>query len=584
MKNKVENGRPNKRSGKGKGRSKTWNKDIPKNDGIINEDTRKFGNHPSWYKINEQMAKDTASIPFGYTLGERIDFGPYGASSTDPTSGPNNFSMPGVMRIMYTPTYGWNDNNTSPLNVCARNIYTYLKSVNSRAKTYDSNDLAIYICALDNALTFYSWMRRIYGILLTVGESNRFYPVATVHACGVDYHDMIQHVTQLRDYINVFATKLSAMPIPKNYSIFERHMWMNETIYLDSNNTRKSQSYIFVPSILYKYKLDEDGAGMLEAGTFIDPDYYMTFDEVVAYGNDMLERILYGVGEEDFNIIGGDILYAYGEGNVIRASVISETYGIVPTFDPAVLDQIHNARAFGRFTDFTEGSVVYDTSGEAIMTAMESLSLRQDANKQYLIHTPTNYDRLGNATEYPPANAMSRAQIVDLNTEDTGYDHVLVATRLLTIPDVYQVEWKQSPDATQIFYGNREEFTNCGSEIVNQFDIFYFATESGSLSDWKLHQHPALTSYPRINVVASTATTGNAVKGLVDNAAILAPFDQHPIIEYAVKVANSDWWYAHWNLADLNNYGVIDKPELFAMNRNVIMAMFGIAKFGDSTK
>lgn len=549
-------------------------------------------NHPSWYKINDQMAKDTASIPFAYTLGERLNFGEYGGDF-------NNYAMPGIMRISYTPTYGWNDYNVSPLNVCARNIYTYLKSVNSRAKTYDASDLCIYIGAMDNALTFYAWMKRVYGMLMTINPQNRYFPLASIHAMGVDYHDIIKHVTQLRDYINVFATKLSAMPIPSQYSIFVRHMWLNETMYLDSNNTDKAQAYLFVPSILYHYKLDGDGAGMLEARPFISANTHLQYEGIVNYGDTLLDSILYGVGEEDFNLIGGDILYAYGEKDVIRATPIDTNYAILPTYDPAVLDQIHNAKAFGDFD--LEGTrmdnIHFEQNGQYFMPLSEkaSLNIRQDSDKKCVITQPRMF--YNNKTSYG-ANGVAKAQLVDLNTMDTSPDHVLVATRLLTIPEVsehtgYVYNTKTSTYDEKGTY-NLFEFHNCASEIVNGFDIFYFATDTGASGDWKLHQHPRMVTHTTAKFIhggldAFTAENYKAFKGLVDNLGVITAFDQHPIFEPEILTLNESGGlkervYPHWYYGDINNYGVIDYPELTNMNRNVIMAMFGIAKFGPTTK
>lgn len=537
------------------------------------------GNHPSWYKANEQLAKDTASIPFGYQLGGRVDFGPEGDEF-------NNHAVPGVMRINFTPVYGRLDNIQAPLNIASRNIYTFLKSVNSRAKTYDAPDLALYLIAMDNVISFHEWMKRLYGLMNTASISNRYVAEAMVRAAGADYNSLLVNMNDFRAFINRYALRVSTLPIPSEFSIFARHAWLNSHVWYDSDTKTKAQSYIFVPNGFWRYGLDSDGAGQVEfkplhlVSQHADGKAQLNFNQIQLYGEALISSVLYGAGDEDFNIIGGDILYAYGKDRIFRATTISEEYAVVPTYDEWVCDQINNLRAFGPL----------DTTSNFI---------KQDKDKRYLTHTcsvtlPKTVSQTNSAGhqlnmidfEYP-WNNLTMDQYINIMSDDTSPDHMLVATRFLQIP----VPVTTATDRIL-------EFQNVSSEIATNFCVYYYASETGKAKDWKLYDSGL---YKTNNVIPYFGVTqGNEpsdmhtlnidnIYGFIDVQGQLASFDRRPLM-YAV-IANSTgvdsttatWTantYIHDPYIDLNNFAVISRSTLTQMNDNVMLAMFGIDEFG----
>lgn len=527
------------------------------------------GNHPEWYEINEQLTKDVASLPFTYALGTRFNFGetPY-----------TNYSLPGVARLNYAYTYGFSTDNTSPLNLATRNIYSFLKSVNSRAKTYDANDLGVYIMCIDQAHAYYEFMKRLYGVLNTTNVMNRYAPRAIVEACGGDYDDLLGNVVQLREYINTYVVRLSTMPMPGSFTIFERHSWLNRHVWVDSNDTLKSQNYVFTPISYGVFDIDDDGAGYMHAKLLpfaATERNSLTFAQIKTIGEEILSAILYGAGEEDFNIIGGDILYAYGKESVKIPEMVAENYSVLPQYNLRVLNQIHNARFYGVGSD------------ESLFE--EHFSITQSEGKNYLITKPSHNLRYEFEAAVDTADPMfpdlTMPQPLDLNTLDSSAKEILVATRLMTIPNIYQtLDDMDMGTAINVTM----EYTDCASEIGQSMVIYYYATDTGLAADWRLHQTPAIVSYVRMRSEADfPIMQANAIIEQWNRFAMLECFDQHPLLFPAFldrQYPNMAVVTTHNWIGDMNNNTYLTHNELNAINNIALMAMFGVDKVGNVDK
>jgi len=573
---KKENAKKTKFRSKNEGKGKSPRDKMSRENKVDDFGGKSYdpkSNHPSWYKTNEQLAKDTASIPFGYALGVRKDHGVYGDRF-------NDYAVAGIMRINFMPIYGTLDKITSPLNIASRNIYTNLKSVNSRAKTYDAPDIAIYLCAVDNLLAFHEWMKRIYGLMNTASVTNRYYAEAAVRAAGGDYSDILYNINDYRAYINRFALRISTLPIPANMSVFSRHAWLNSHVWYDSDLPTKAQSYVFSPTGFWKYGLDLDGAGQLTYERLIPDRAHnpeLTFNQIKEFGESLISAVLYGAGDEDFNIMGGDILYAYGENNIYRATTISEDYAVIPTYDAWVCDQINNVRAFGILDD-------------------SAFTIKQDEEKRFLVQTlelelPNTFN--GVIPFNYPWNVYAMDQYVNIYDGDTSADHVMVATRMLQIPLCEVVSSENGWQKRKLV------FDAPATEICEDFCVYYYATTTGSNADWKLFRSP---NYKSLNfgfylsgAQSDTASADiiaeavDSVQGLIDCVGQLASFDRKPLMYnavlngYVMQGAAYDMptieYTPHANV-DLNNYSIISRPVLKQMNETILLAMFGIDEFG----
>lgn len=295
-------------------------------------------NDSGWYQADSVLMRDAANLPFPNALGMPMTIQD-GMTGVTPTRGPS-IILPGIMRINVVTTPGtmgtWND----PINVAIRNIYSFVRHQNSGAKNYDAADLGVYFYAYDSCATFYAYLVRIYGTVRTLLLRNRYTPEDLITVMGVDYKDVVDNMAQLRAYINTFAARMAAMRVPSDLHFIERHMWLFSHIFADSQ-TDKCQLYVVNPAAFWEYKTATTAA---ETGFFMSEKVPMggalyTFERLTTFGNALLNSVL---NSEDFNIMSGDILKAFGD-KTFTINMISEEYSVPVVYEPEFLLQLHNA-------------------------------------------------------------------------------------------------------------------------------------------------------------------------------------------------------------------------------------------------
>nr|AVA30679.1 capsid protein [Picobirnavirus sp.] len=411
-------------------------------------------NDPNWYALNPQLLKDSASFPYAWPLGNRLNVGEYGADL-------NKGSLPGIMAMNWIPTFGNALDATSPINVASVNVYTKVRHDNSGHANYDHADYMLYLMAMDSVYAFHAWMRRAYGVALTYSNVNRYFPRAAVEAMGVSFGDIQKHLADFRQYINLYAVKASALAIPASMSIMTKHYWMSEGMYFDSNQD-KPQTYIFNPLGFYKFVLDGTPAvGGLEfvplfgditndqgVDTPNDPIAGpLTFKQIMEYGDALLAPI---IADEDFGIMSGDTLKSFGVGGCYTLPATEETYTVVPSYVPEVLDQIQNATFIG-------------------LPNLETLKVTQDTDigpgglrtHPKFVHP---WVWAPNSAELPGQNAFLVDRFVTFEHGNIDPSNTMEATRWTNIG--VQV----TEDGTRDYY-----VPTLGTEVMCTGRIYYFA-------------------------------------------------------------------------------------------------------------
>lgn len=294
-------------------------------------------NDSGWYQADSVLMKDAANLPFPNALGMPLQLRD-ALSGVSPFNG--QFTLPGIMRINVVTTPGtmgdWND----PINVAIRDIYSFVRHQNSGSKNYDAADLGVYFYAYDSCATYYAYLVRIYGTVRTLLMRNRYTPEDLITVMGVDYKNITDNLAQLRAYINTFAARLAAMRVPSDLHFIERHMWLFSHIFADSN-TDKCQMYIVNPAAFWEYKVGQtaDKTGFFMSEKVPQFGALYDFERLTVFGNALLNSVL---NSEDFNIMSGDILKAYGD-KTFTISMISEDYTVPIVYEPEFLLQLHNA-------------------------------------------------------------------------------------------------------------------------------------------------------------------------------------------------------------------------------------------------
>ena len=413
-------------------------------------------NDPAWYALNPQLLKDAASFPYAWPLGNRLNVGKFGSRI-------NKGSLPGVLVMNWVPTIGYSKDGTSPINVASINTYTKVRHDNSGHANYDHADYMMYLLAMDSVYAFHSWMRRVYGCMLTYSNTNRYYPRAIVEAMGVDFNDLQGNLADFRQYINTYAIKASALAVPAKMSYMTKHYWMSEGLYYDSQQD-KPQTYLFNPLGFYRFTLvgNETPHGALEFSPMFKDTIHdriiagcnsstkWKLADFVTYGDSLLAPI---ISDEDFGIMSGDTLKSFGIGGCYTLPVTQETYTVLPSYSPEVLDQIQNATFIGMPI---EGSMTIDQN-----VAIGAGWIISDP----MFTHPWIQSVSGN--ELPGQNAFLVDRFVTFEHGDIKPENTMEATRWTNI-------------SVEVTADNTREYRvpTIGSEVMCTGNLCYFVQQS----------------------------------------------------------------------------------------------------------
>lgn len=503
--------------------------------------TTSMPNDWRWYAQNEQLVRDYASYPFGTPLGNPKQFGASG------NYGLNYGSYPGVMAIDFYPAIGYADNENSPINVAMRRVYSYVRHANSGASNYDAPDLMLYLICVDSAIMFHSWIKRLYGVMQDYTPWNRYYPKYLVQMMGFDFDDIEANLNDLRGYINQYAVKLSQLWVPNSMSYMARHSWMCEGLYTDSTSP-KAQTYFYNPAGFYKFTLDTDGVG---SAAMTAKPANLTLSSLITFGNSLLNPM---ISNEDFGIMSGDILKAFGEGGIIRIEGITEGYQILPVYSQEVLSQIENSTQVD--ANYRSFNVTQTTS----------------VGTGFLVSTPVSQKILYSGVGTAPAAtddgfiaAIEGPKLLNFHHQGITPEEVMVATRLSQILE--NVKYVSSGSAVSL----TADVTTAGSEVIVRYRMgFLQYTDSGVIL-----QSPDVDSFDTVR----TSADWSSIQDSFTRLAMMENFDWHPWLSLAYVEVTSNSVIAHGpqiQMVDADFYTFLDRNNLKNMTMTALLSEFSI--------
>lgn len=337
------------------------NKDGDRNDYRGRRDTNAMGvdtstNDKSWYGRNPELLKAGASFAYGYPVGSPA----YLNNAEYPSAG--KLIVSGICTIEVIPTLGLSKDASSPLNQAVRKMYTYIRHANSGAKNYDPADLGLYIGAMDQIYTMFWYGVRAYGTARLYNAQNRYVPYTLLEAEGFNADDVMKNCAQLRYGLNRIATIVNNLVTPSDLPLLARHRWIFSGLFSDGTSP-KSQIYMYRPAGYFSFKLDEQGAGMLNYSSL--PEKTLTVNEYLTLLDDMINPILTNY-DEDFGIISGDIMKAYDANSLYKLPAVPEEFAIAPEYSEEVLSQVQNTTLLGNYIhDFNYRQIVSPTAANA---------------------------------------------------------------------------------------------------------------------------------------------------------------------------------------------------------------------------
>lgn len=481
-------------------------------------------NDISWYAQNPQILADSSSLAFATPLGGKFNVGDAYLNSSD------NVSIPGICALRIVPAVGISTDNYSPINIAARNLYSFVRHANSGHANYNSPDEMLYLMAMDNLYSFHAWMTRIYGVMRFYIPTNRYLAKTLVESMGAQFDSLESAMSDFRFYINTFAIKVSSLCTPASMAYFSRHRWIYSNVYLDEPNV-KAQSYIFTPEHFLQFEemTGEQTFGVLKLTPKITN---MSYTAIRTLGNNMVAKI---IESEDMNIMSGDILKAFGEGNVLRVPTIDENHEVVPVYNPEVLTQIHNTRILG--------ALYYEDITDPFVT--------QDPDNGAIVFNPQFRGYRGNRTDL----------LFDLPSDNPTPADVMVASRLSVIS---KNEVMTPANHNEVTYN----IDSCGSDVCVGATIYTFATNVSGF--W---------------IAEATECEGVLLFGddqgmLMTNVDLISKwhhFEQHPrllmISDYDEALEESSYL---GGFSDTTNFTVVNADDLKKMHECALLSMFDV--------
>lgn len=550
-------------------------------------------NSPAWYSKNKQLVEDVANISFHTPLGNTYSMGDfvYGGTTNDIQAAPGNLAIP----IAYTigPSH-----NLGGINIAARNMYAYVRHANSGSTNYESPDLMLYMYYMASNYSVASHMMRIYSLLNEAKAENKYYSYGILKSMGVDYDDLVQHISDFRSLTNRFLTSLSAFNVPKTMPLFDRYTWLVGNIFKD-NPIKRSQTYTFYPAFYYLYN---ETKGKLEPHAFELGDPFLPADEkpLAKFAtfkvtvNYILNNIL---GNESIGIMSGDILKAYGESGLYRLNTISDDFHVESVWSPEILTQINGGRTCGtphagatdlvsktlrerdlnQFTIWqreTDGSILQ--GGDFKMNSKISLILNYSAT--------TNENEVYDSFGYPDTSYA----YVNMNKDQVTPDDVMVATRLSWTGHSYSAVHPTTIDNKHVKY-IVEEIDSVGTELMLPMTMVYFGMDNNYYPGDRL----LLRSYYYGMTFFQSSTNNYPVVGddksthdVYLKLSNYLRFDWAPrlVMTYAKETrvdTNSirSFRYPIVDTVELQNFAVINTEVLTNMHNVAILSLFDVPVF-----
>lgn len=532
----------------GDGKEKKTPKKNPKKKGGYKKDYRvpTRTNPVEWYYPNEQLGKDSASIPYHIMTGLGHDIYPDTSNITDQRV------VPGIMRIELVDGVGYSSSSTSTINTAVRSIYSWVRHQNSGHSNYEAPDLGIYILAMSEIYAAFAEACRMYRVAMTYKWVNRYIPDALLTAMGGDAKDIRENLAQFRAGLNLFAAKVSSLAVPNVFPVFKRHDMLYSNIYMDSD-TDRGQYYVFVKANyrLYDPKTASTGGYLKSANRISGTE---TVFAILTRLNNMLERVL---SDEDMNIMSGDILKAYGRENLFVINSVDENATCQPVFDETILGQIENISCLPKqvFYSFKDNTKTY--------TNRNILSLDITQRDGYLLYEPRiNYQHssepamAGEDNTYLMENVIPKHFIMNSHKNDPDWKESLENSR-------FMVSYEN--------VGNVGIKINSGSEFVSDISI-YTNVWLKSKNAYSLKKYD-LSLLNRCYTFRETA-----LKEVVLSEALilLAAFDWHPFVYNVIAsdgTGESDTTGC-CPMGDFKTFAYLDTSDISNLHQCAILGLF----------
>lgn len=457
-------------------------------------------NHPEWYthyETSNLVALNLAAkqnVVYEQTQeADNIETGSFTFTSA---------AMPAVAAVMVLLTLPHGDNEGWRTGI--RLLYQQLRTANAGKVNFTMQDLEKYVFNVRQLRAINAYLKRLYNMTYTFVSTNSGIPQQLIHACRVDFKDIMANAADLLMYQQRFAQECE-VSFPLNCDLFRRAEWMFGNIFCDSN-TQKPSWYVptFEP-IHSQERLELNGIqyfiGTSNEEWDVDTtgplfNQLCTFSELKSWCDKIKNSC---INDARMSIIAGDIIKAFGDRSFEKWPVAAIDEGVSAIYDEDALSQYQNANVINtrRATIYAVANNVATFDGLTKSNVEYALSTEgKDEWEDATINVGWNMSLLGvsdpSQTNYISVNDNARPFITDrinnylVNWHSDKIDsgHVLSITRLIPT------------GATMFEQGNTLylNYNTFGTEVITEvFAVSQFTRDSDLNA--QLNAVPLLTPF-----------------------------------------------------------------------------------------
>lgn len=528
----------------------------------------KHSNDPAWYAMNPQLLSDAASFPYAWPSGTKLDLlNEYSknnnvwSTTSKVVSELSNYSVPGIMTGIVVPTVGRSVNATSPVNIAARNIYSFVRHANSGHTNYDSPDLMLYLLAMDSVYTFLSWCRRIYGIMSLYSPVNRYLPEALISAQGVNFKSVMDDLANFRYRLNLAIKKVGSFVVPASMSYMARHQQMVSGLYYDGKSP-KAQIYQYTLGYVYKYvETAANQAGYLDATYVYSSPGALTAQNIYDIMDSLIDPIS---ASEDCGIMGGDIYKAFGDAGVVKLDWTLDNYSVVPEYNEEMLSQFQNSTVTGP---------IYRVPGFD-SSQPPANNVTQSENGEII--SDLQFSGLEDNSVLSPSRAsglLCSDRVITFNKDVVTPADTMVGTRLTVCSSKF-IDADPSDSTEEALY----QVNVYGSEIMTACTLTRFVFEGGK---WQ-YTTDASFRYD----MSYDNTEASAFCELMQAFALASQFKWHPAFIYTCPSSRNsttglfeNYQYGGLNL-DIDNFTVLSYGDVEKLHETALLSQFNVPMMG----
>lgn len=493
-------------------------------------------NDSDWYTANAKLVEASARISFPYRPGLRLP--EYFGNCQDNMTVTNIMAqpkLPGVFAIDWYPSIGVSSDVTSPISLAARDIFSKVRSAFSGSIQADAPDFIIHMMAMDSVYSYISHLKRIYKIIVTFNVDNQITPEVVLRTMGwsdEQINDLMVSKVKLYGAINELISMTNRFYTPNIMPVFKRHVWMSERIYCDSP-TVNSQMYLFNLTHVFKFGIDDNGAGKL---TLEKVPHAGTVADLFNFGKDLIQAIS---DWDDGYIINGYLTKAYDSQARFQIADLDMSERVELVYNEVVLSQIENATCAPVEVSNITGSITQNVNSNALISSYKAKPALLTGNYWTL-------NRVNCRSEQPSA--------ID----------VIEATRLMT-------KWHLNS-------ANEATVVECGTEVVTNFRIMKYTTE---LKQWQSVNVNNMVLVTQPNGQMAVTIAKGLLSKFADAITTFSAFDWHPIMLTGTQTHIDDTKSTDYisMLGDIHNITFINDEDMAYINRCCLYSEFG--SFGD---